>query len=126
MPIYEYTCPECENNFEEIQKFNDPHIELCPGCGSLEAKRKVSISAFHLKGGGWYKDGYGDKKKEEPIAKTPDSEKSETSKESSNTESKADSSSDKEKNKTIITKETPPKKLLQPEKKIRSPSNVQR
>ena len=65
MPIYEYSCQECGKDFEEIQKFSDPPIELCPCCGSLEAKRKVSVSAFHLKGGGWYKDGYGDKKKEE-------------------------------------------------------------
>ena len=110
MPIYEYSCHECGNDFEEIQKFSDPPIKLCPSCGSLEAKRKVSVSAFHLKGGGWYKDGYGDKKKEEPKAKTSDSEKNGTSNESKNTESKADSSSNKESKKTSTTKETPPKK----------------
>ena len=110
MPIYEYSCHECGNDFEEIQKFSDPPITLCPSCGSLEAKRKVSVSAFHLKGGGWYKDGYGDKKKEEPKAKTSDSEKSESSKESKSTESKTDNSSNKESKKTSPAKETPPKK----------------
>ena len=110
MPIYEYSCHECGNDFEEIQKFSDPPIELCPSCGSLEAKRKVSVSAFHLKGGGWYKDGYGDKKKEDPKTKTSDSEKSESSKEIKNKESKTDSSSNKESNKKSSAKETPPKK----------------
>ena len=30
----------------------------CPECKESMLKRKTSISAFHLKGGGWYKDGY--------------------------------------------------------------------
>ena len=59
MPIYEYGCQQCGHDFEEMQKFSDPPVERCPECGSLEAQRKVSVSAFHLKGGGWYKDGYG-------------------------------------------------------------------
>ena len=58
MPIYEYRCQQCGHDFEEMQKFSDPPVERCPECGSLEARRKVSVSAFHLKGGGWYKDGY--------------------------------------------------------------------
>ena len=56
MPIYEYGCQQCGHDFEEMQKFSDPPVERCPECGSLEAQRKVSVSAFHLKGGGWFKD----------------------------------------------------------------------
>ena len=61
MPIYEYGCQQCGYDFEEMQKFTDPPLEHCPECGNLTAQRKVSVSAFHLKGGGWYKDGYGSK-----------------------------------------------------------------
>ncbi|MFK7930167.1 MAG: FmdB family zinc ribbon protein [Myxococcota bacterium] len=57
MPIYEYRCPECGNEFEKLQKISDP-IPQCPTCGAGEVKKKVSASAFVLKGGGWYKDGY--------------------------------------------------------------------
>ncbi|MGK5094487.1 zinc ribbon domain-containing protein [Deltaproteobacteria bacterium TL4] len=58
MPIYEYICNDCNYEFEELQRFNDPHLEQCPRCGVRHVERKVSASAFHLKGGGWYKDGY--------------------------------------------------------------------
>ncbi|MBF0353131.1 MAG: zinc ribbon domain-containing protein [SAR324 cluster bacterium] len=58
MPIYEYSCGDCHHEFEELQKFSDSPTETCPACGKPTATRKVSASAFHLKGGGWYKDGY--------------------------------------------------------------------
>jgi len=64
MPIYEYGCAECGYEFEEMQKFRDPPLQDCPQCEQPAAQRKVSISAFHLKGGGWYKDGYGNNKPE--------------------------------------------------------------
>ena len=75
MPIYEYGCQQCGHDFEEMQKFSDPPVERCPECGSPEAQRKVSVSAFHLKGGGWYKDGYGSKSTEEAKSKTDDNGK---------------------------------------------------
>ena len=59
MPIYEYVCHTCGKSFEEMQKFSDPVLQECI-CGEAgQVERKVSKSAFHLKGGGWYKDGYG-------------------------------------------------------------------
>lgn len=57
MPIYEYKCNECDHVFEAIQKFSDAPLTECPECkGKVE--KLISQSAFHLKGGGWYKDGY--------------------------------------------------------------------
>ena len=64
MPIYEYGCAECGYEFEEMQKFSEPPLQDCPQCEQPAAQRKISISAFHLKGGGWYKDGYGNNKPE--------------------------------------------------------------
>tara|TARA_B100001750_G_scaffold58428_1_gene46231 strand:+ start:644 stop:1000 length:357 start_codon:yes stop_codon:yes gene_type:complete len=58
MPIYEYLCTSCGYQFEEVQKFSEPSLEECPDCGKSSAQRQVSMSSFHLKGGGWYKDGY--------------------------------------------------------------------
>jgi putative FmdB family regulatory protein len=61
MPIYEYQCEECQSVFEEWQSgFEDREVE-CPECGG-NSKRLISHSSFHLKGGGWYADGYGGKK----------------------------------------------------------------
>ena len=63
MPIYEYVCQSCEHEFEEMQRFSDAPLEQCPSCKEESSfQRKVSKSAFHLKGGGWYKDGYGSSK----------------------------------------------------------------
>ena len=64
MPIYEYLCASCGFHFEEVQKFNDPPLEECTNCGEKTASRQVSMSSFHLKGGGWYKDGYSGKNTE--------------------------------------------------------------
>lgn len=59
MPIYEYVCSSCEHEFEELQRFSDPPVNTCPSCKRRgKVQRKLSPSAFVLKGGGWYKDGY--------------------------------------------------------------------
>jgi putative FmdB family regulatory protein len=59
MPIYEYRCPDCGHQFENMQKFSDPPVTVCPSCGAENVKKLISAPAFHLKGGGWYKDHYG-------------------------------------------------------------------
>ena len=90
MPIYEYLCISCGFEFEEVQKFSDPSFEECPDCGEKSAERQVSMSSFHLKGGGWFKDGYSNKNLE--TEKSDNSEKdknSSKSKESSNSENSA-------------------------------------
>lgn len=63
MPIYAYHCQNCGADVEYIQKFSDPPMTVCEKCeGKLE--RAVTAAAFHLKGGGWYKDGYASAKSE--------------------------------------------------------------
>jgi putative FmdB family regulatory protein len=60
MPVYEYECPTCEKVFEVQQRMSDDPLKICPDCGG-EVKKLVSMSSFHLKGGGWYSDGYSSK-----------------------------------------------------------------
>ena len=58
MPIYEYRCTSCGHTLEVIQKFDDKPLKKCTECsGALE--KLISRSAFQLKGGGWYSEGYG-------------------------------------------------------------------
>jgi putative FmdB family regulatory protein len=57
MPIYEYYCTDCSNEFEIMQKFSDPPMEHCPSC-SGKVHKLISRSAFHLKGSGWYVTDY--------------------------------------------------------------------
>ena len=58
MPIYEYRCLDCGNQFELMQKFSDPPAEICTSC-SGSVQKLISRSAFHLKGSGWYVTDYG-------------------------------------------------------------------
>ncbi|WP_446010291.1 FmdB family zinc ribbon protein [Candidatus Electrothrix sp.] len=57
MPVYEYECPACEKVYEVHQGMNDSPLKACSVCGG-DVKKLVSMSSFHLKGGGWYSDGY--------------------------------------------------------------------
>lgn len=61
MPIYEYQCQKCKKTHEIWQKITEDPVKKCPDCkGKLE--RLIAPAGFILKGGGWYKDGYGSKK----------------------------------------------------------------
>ena len=76
MPIYEYVCQSCGKEFEEMQRFSDAPLEQCLCDEKAPVQRKVSKSAFHLKGGGWYKDGYGSAKPESSSDSGSESKKS--------------------------------------------------
>ena len=59
MPLYEYKCRLCGQHFDKLQKFSDEPLTTCELCGQPNAvDRLISTPAFHLKGSGWYKDGY--------------------------------------------------------------------
>jgi putative FmdB family regulatory protein len=60
MPIYEYECRKC-GVFDHAQSIADRPLNRCPKCRSKVTKL-ISATAFHLKGGGWYADGYDRKK----------------------------------------------------------------
>jgi putative FmdB family regulatory protein len=57
MPLYEYRCVDCGNEFEVMQKFSDEPIAECAEC-SGRVEKLISRSSFQLKGGGWHADGY--------------------------------------------------------------------
>ena len=57
MPLYEYRCDDCGLVFEVRQKFSDKPLDTCRHCGG-RAKKLISQTAFALKGGGWYQQGY--------------------------------------------------------------------
>jgi putative FmdB family regulatory protein len=58
MPTYEYSCANCESEFEVEQRITEDPLESCPKCRSRRIKRLISQTFFTLKGGGWYADGY--------------------------------------------------------------------
>ena len=103
MPIYEYLCASCGFQFEEVQKFNEPPLEECPDCGENSARRQVSMSAFHLKGGGWYKDGYSGKSNESEKTEKSENVKSDDSDKKTSPKDKQPSA---EKSGVAVNKET--------------------
>lgn len=70
MPIYEYECRKC-GVFDYEQSIADRPLARCPKCRSKVTKL-ISASAFHLKGGGWYADGYDRKAGASSPATSPD------------------------------------------------------
>ena len=61
MAIYEYECIECRKQWEEARSVDNRDAAIiCPDCACYDCKRLISRSSFHLKGGGWEKDGYSD------------------------------------------------------------------
>ncbi len=62
MPLYEYQCADCGCVFERMQKISDSPPANCDKCHGTRLTKLISQTAFVLKGGGWYNDGYGSKK----------------------------------------------------------------
>ena len=61
MPIFEYECKNCGDvhEFTVFTKNEQDNLvnTRCHECNG-PLRRIVSLSSFHLKGGGWEKDGY--------------------------------------------------------------------
>lgn len=56
MPLYEYRCEACGQPEEKLESLSAPEMHACPACGVSEGmKRQLSVTAFSLAGGGWYK-----------------------------------------------------------------------
>jgi len=45
VPIYEYHCSDCGNDFEELVFSRDPSVE-CPKCHGADVHRLLSVVSF--------------------------------------------------------------------------------
>ena len=89
MPIYEYKCEKCGEEFELFRSITNNGNPSCMCCDG-PVKKLISRSSFHLKGTGWYVTDYAGKKPSDQE------EKKEASSESSSaTTSKKEDSSPK-------------------------------
>jgi putative FmdB family regulatory protein len=97
VPLYEYECRACGNRFEQIQKFSDPPVEVCPGCGARAVEKLLSSPAIQFKGSGWYITDYARKNAGgSSDAKPSDSGDGKEAKDSKNTKKTADTTSSTE------------------------------
>lgn len=51
MPIYEYKCCDCSNEFEELV-FSQDELPPCPKCGSKKVEKLMSAAAVKTDGSG--------------------------------------------------------------------------
>lgn len=57
LPLYEYKCEKCGNQFEKIENHSAPTTQKCPRCGG-KAQRMISAAGIQFKGSGWYVTDY--------------------------------------------------------------------
>jgi putative FmdB family regulatory protein len=57
LPLYEYKCEKCGNQFEKIESHSAPTTQKCSKCGG-KAQRMISAAGIQFKGSGWYVTDY--------------------------------------------------------------------
>lgn len=66
MPLYEFQCQDCAHDFERIMSFTMGEPPACPGCGSDQTRRKLSMPSIHFRGSGFYQtDSRAEQKKQD-------------------------------------------------------------
>ncbi len=52
MPIFEFSCSDCGQAFEDLLRNTDAVSQVtCPRCGSLQVRKKISSFASRITGG---------------------------------------------------------------------------
>ena len=106
MPFYEYRCTNCQDGIELLQKINDPAPGACPHCKKGEYQRIPSLTAFHLQGGGWYKDGYSSRSSTSTASNSSDTPPQSTDKTTQSNEKTTQSNEKTTQSKEKTTKNT--------------------
>ena len=93
MPTYQYTCTECGEPLEAVQKFTDAPLSVCPACGG-RLRKVFSAVGIVFKGSGFYRtDSRNGSGAKAPAAK--DKEKSSSESSSTSDSSSSNGSGDK-------------------------------
>jgi putative FmdB family regulatory protein len=50
MPLYEFECQDCKENFEKLMRITGMQEAVCPSCGSVRTLKKISAVAASVKG----------------------------------------------------------------------------
>ena len=79
MPTYQYTCTECGEPLEAVQKFTDAPLTVCPACGG-RLRKVFSAVGIVFKGSGFYRtDSRNGSGAKAPAAKDKEKSSSESS-----------------------------------------------
>ena len=95
MPTYQYTCTECGEPLEAVQKFTDAPLTACPACGG-RLRKVFSAVGIVFKGSGFYRtDSRNGSSAAAPAAKDKDKDKSSSESSSTSDSSSSNGSGDK-------------------------------
>jgi putative FmdB family regulatory protein len=95
VPTYQYTCTECSEPLEAVQKFSDAPLTVCPACGG-RLRKVFSAVGIVFKGSGFYRtDSRNGSRAADPAAKDKDKSSSESSSSSTSDSSSSNGSADK-------------------------------
>ena len=113
MPTYQYTCTECGEPLEAVQKFTDAPLAVCPACGG-RLRKVFSAVGIVFKGSGFYRtDSRNGSRAADPAAKDKDKSSSESSSSSTSDSSSSNGSPDK-----AAAKKTEPAKSSSASEKV--------
>ena len=91
MPTYQYTCTDCGEPVEAVQKFTDAPLTVCAACGG-RLRKVFSPVGIVFKGSGFYRtDSRNGSSASAPAAKDKDKASSDSSSSSSGDSSSASS-----------------------------------
>lgn len=74
MPTYQYTCTDCGEPLEVVQRMTDDALTVCPACGGTLRKVFSPVSVV-FKGSGFYRTDSREKSKVNGSAKPKDASK---------------------------------------------------
>jgi putative FmdB family regulatory protein len=90
VPTYQYTCTECGEPLEAVQKFSDAPLAVCPACGG-RLRKVFSAVGIVFKGSGFYRtDSRNGSRAADPAASS-----SSTTSDSGSSNGSADKAADK-------------------------------
>ena len=113
MPTYQYTCTECGEPLETVQKFSDEPLTVCPACGG-RLRKVFSPVGIVFKGSGFYRtDSRKSATAAAPATKDKDKSPAESSSSSTSDSSSSNGSADK-----AAAKKTEPVKTSSASEKV--------
>jgi putative FmdB family regulatory protein len=111
VPTYQYTCTECGEPLETVQKFSDEPLTVCPACGG-RLRKVFSPVGIVFKGSGFYRT---DSRKSATAAAPATKDKEKSPAESSSTSESGSSNGSADK---AAAKKTEPAKSSSASEKV--------
>ena len=100
MPTYQYTCTECGEQVEAVQKFSDEPLSVCTNCGG-RLRKVFSPVGIVFKGSGFYRTDSRNGSSSAPATKAKEDGGSSSDSSSSESSSKPEAKSEKKSSDTV-------------------------